>query len=68
MLKKHNPLNYRLHLFYIKINFEKLENFNVLPLWHFDKDTENIDNTIRIAKNLNNSQAYLNRSNAHFRW
>jgi hypothetical protein len=40
--------------FHTKINFEKLEHFNVMPLWHFDKDKENSDNTIRIASNLRN--------------
>jgi hypothetical protein len=38
-----------------KINFEKLEHFNVIPLWHFDADKENVDNTVRIAKYLKNS-------------
>ena len=41
--------------FHKKINFEKLEHFNVMPLWHFDDDKENADNTIRIARKLKNS-------------
>jgi len=40
--------------FHTKINFEKLEHFNVMPLWHFEKDKENNDNTLRIARNLRN--------------
>jgi hypothetical protein len=52
-----------------KINFEKLDNFNVLPLWHFEKDNENIENTIRIAKNLKNSHTicdYLQENTKQF--
>ena len=40
--------------FHKKINFEKLNNFNVLPLWFFNPDKENINNTLRITKNLKN--------------
>jgi hypothetical protein len=40
--------------FHIKINFEKLIHFNVLPLWHFNKYTENKTDTIKIASKLKN--------------
>jgi len=40
--------------FHKKINFEKLNNFNVLPLWFFNPDKENINNTLRIINNLQN--------------
>jgi hypothetical protein len=47
--------------FHIKLNFEKLENFNVMPLWHFEKDKENSDNTFRIAQYLKNSYNICNK-------
>jgi len=47
--------------FHIKIHFEKLAYYNVLPLWHFDKFVENKENTLRIAKNLNNSYNICNK-------
>lgn len=40
--------------FHKRINFEDFTGINVLPLWFFNSDTENIENTKRIAKNLNN--------------
>jgi hypothetical protein len=40
--------------FHIKINFEKLENMSVLPLWHFNKHIENKEDTIKIASKLRN--------------
>jgi hypothetical protein len=43
--------------FHKKLNFEKLNNFNVLPLWFFNPDKENIDNTFRITNNLRNKFA-----------
>jgi len=49
--------------FHKKINFEKLEHFNVMPLWHFDKDKENSDNTVRIARNLRNSYNICDKIN-----
>jgi hypothetical protein len=36
-----------------RIKFENLKNINVLPLWHFNKDNENIENIKRIIKYLN---------------
>ena len=40
--------------FHIKINFSKLEHFNVLPLWHFNKHIENQIDTIKIGSKLKN--------------
>ena len=40
--------------FHKKINFEKLNNINVLPLWFFYSDKDNVNNTLRITKNLKN--------------
>lgn len=40
-----------------RLNFDKLivNNTNVLPLWFFNSDKENITNTLRISNALNNS-------------
>jgi len=38
-----------------RINFKKLIGYNVIPLWHFNPDQENISNTLRISNNLKNS-------------
>lgn len=38
-----------------RVNFEKLIGIRVLPIWHFVQDTENLNNTLRIASNLKNS-------------
>ena len=38
-----------------KINFDKLVGLKVIPLWHFNPDRENVDNTLRISNNLLNS-------------
>jgi hypothetical protein len=40
--------------FHKRINFEKLNGVNVLPLWFFHPDRENLANTIRITQYLNN--------------
>jgi hypothetical protein len=37
-----------------RIRFELFNNIKVLPLWFFYPDKENIDNTLRITKNLKN--------------
>jgi hypothetical protein len=37
-----------------RIPFETLKNLNVLPLWHFNPDKENITNTLRITQSLKN--------------
>ena len=41
--------------FHKRVNFELLANINVIPLWYFNPDKENINNTLRITKALNNS-------------
>ena len=43
--------------FHKRINFENLQNLDVLPLWHFNSDTENIPNTLRITNRLKNNQS-----------
>ena len=40
--------------FHRKINFEMLNHINVLPLWFFNSDKENINNTLRITNYLKN--------------
>ena len=40
--------------FHKRINFEKLNGINVLPLWFFNSDKENIENTKRITSYLKN--------------
>jgi len=40
--------------FHKRINFEKLNGMDVLPLWEFESDKENITNTTRILQNLKN--------------
>jgi hypothetical protein len=40
--------------FHKKVNFELLNNINVIPLWFFNPDKENINNTLRITNNLKN--------------
>jgi hypothetical protein len=63
--------------FHKKINFDKLNGkLNVLPLWHFNPDTENLPNTKKIIKNLKNnisidSKLSLNEnmlSLNHYKW
>lgn len=41
--------------FHKKINFDKLVGYKVLPLWFFNGDKENVDNTLRITDYLTNS-------------
>jgi len=40
--------------FHKRINFEKLIGTNVLPIWHFKADKENISNSIIISNRLQN--------------
>jgi len=40
--------------FHKKVNFDLLKNIKVLPLWHFQPDKENVDNTLKISNVLNN--------------
>lgn len=41
--------------FHKRINFERLIGYNILPLWHFPSDKENISNTLLISNKLKNS-------------
>ena len=50
------PLLYMIAFFFHKrIAFEKLYGINVLPLWFFHSDKENVDNTKRIVRHLKNN-------------
>jgi hypothetical protein len=40
--------------FHKRVNFEVLQNINVLPLWFFYADKENVDNTLKISNVLSN--------------
>jgi hypothetical protein len=42
--------------FHRRINFEKINGVNVMPLWFFYSDTENVENTKRIMRSLKNYQ------------
>jgi len=44
--------------FHKRINFEIVK-YNAIPIWHFNQDKENLDNTIRLAKALKNSTAVI---------
>jgi len=44
-----------------RINYEKLNGINVIPLWFFYSDTENIENTQRIVSYLKNSYIINNK-------
>jgi hypothetical protein len=39
-----------------RINFTRLNGVKVLPMWHFNSDNENIENSKRITSNLANPQ------------
>ena len=41
--------------FHKRIDFENFNGVNVVPLWHFNPDKENVENTKRILRNLKNS-------------
>lgn len=41
--------------FHKRIQFEKFKNIKAIPLWHFEKDNEDIENRIRIANELKNN-------------
>lgn len=49
-----------------RIHFEKLNGLNVLPLWFFHSDKENVENTKRIAKNLSNNILIDNKVSNEF--
>lgn len=44
-----------------RIHFEKLNGLNVVPLWFFHQDTENVENTKRIVKYLKNFTTIENK-------
>ena len=44
-----------------RINFNVFNKMKVLPLWHFNSDNENIENTKKIIKNLHNSQVLYDK-------
>ena len=52
--------------FHKRINFETFKGINVLPLWLFHSDTENVENTKRIAKNLSNNILITNKISKDF--
>jgi hypothetical protein len=37
-----------------KINFDKIKNIDVLPLWHFHPDKENVNNSLQLISNFKN--------------
>lgn len=44
-----------------RINFDRLNGIKVIPLWHFNSDKENIENTKRIIRKLKNSTFLENK-------
>lgn len=44
-----------------RINFEKLKNVDVLPLWHFNPDMDNLHNSLHLTSRMRN--AYSIQSN-----
>jgi hypothetical protein len=38
-----------------KINFDKIKNVDVLPLWHFNPDKENVTNSLHLVSNFRNN-------------
>jgi len=47
--------------FHKRINFELLKNVEVLPLWFFHSDKENVENTIRISNFLKNNYILIQK-------
>ena len=47
--------------FHKRIDFEKLNGVQVVPLWFFYPDKENVENTKRLANNLKNNMAILDK-------
>lgn len=43
--------------FHQRINFEKLAGMNVVPLWHFKRDNESVNESLKITNNLINKNA-----------
>lgn len=47
--------------FHKRINFELLKNIEVLPLWFFYSDKENLENTLRISNVLKNNYTLIQK-------
>jgi hypothetical protein len=47
--------------FHKRINFDILKNIQVIPLWFFHSDTENLENTIRISNVLKNNHSLIQK-------
>ena len=47
--------------FHRRINFDRLNGTDVLPLWFFHPDKENVENTKRILRSLSNNQSILQK-------
>lgn len=45
-----------------RIQFEKLKNIKAIPLWHFTKDNEDIENRLRIINVMKNNNEIINLS------
>lgn len=50
--------------FHKRVHFERLHGVNVMPLWFFQPDQENIENTIRIVRHLQNCTHIENKIKA----
>lgn len=44
-----------------RINFDKLCGIDFVPVWHFNNDFENVENTLRIATYLKNNFTIINK-------
>ena len=51
--------------FHKRVHFEKILNMSFLSLWHFNSDSENIQNTLRIANYLKNNHIIKNKLKNH---
>ena len=49
--------------FHKRVNFDILKKVNVLPLWYFHPDRENVENSFRISNILNNKWEIQNKIN-----
>ena len=52
--------------FHKRIHFEKINGIDVLPLWDFESDKENITNTIKIIQKLKNKQLLYTKISNNF--
>ena len=44
-----------------RISFEKFNNIKVIPLWHFEPDKENVNNSLRIISDLRHKHLLQNK-------